>query len=309
MDLSIVTVTRNQFKILNKCLKSIEKYTSGLDFEMILLDNHSTTGDTEDISKNYSFVKLIKNDTNKGFAAASNQGAKLAKGEYLLFLNDDTELLENSIEEVFRFAKDKGDVIAGCKLLNTDLSHQHSISDLPTISNVISANLFLYKLFPKKRMFNKYYLNHYEIKEPIVVDYIVGAFLLCRRDTFERLGGFDTRFYLYTDEMDLCYRFNKLGGKVYYYPLTSIIHVGGATLKAESWFTIMNKNLSSVQYFQKHFKGLKFFLTVSVQYFGILIRIPLFFIIGLLKMDNYFLSRSYNFLKLLFVYPKNVFNK
>ncbi len=307
MDVSIVTVTRDQFEILDRCLKSIEKYTSGLEFEMILLDNHSTTGDTENITKNYPFVKLIKNDTNRGFAAASNQGAKLAKGDYLLFLNDDTELLENSVEKVFKFAKEKGDVIVGCKLLNTDHTHQVSTSDLPSLSNVIAANLFLYKLFPKSRRFNKYYLKHYNLTEPIQVDYIIGAFLFCKRDTFEHLEGFDTRFYLYTEEMDLCYRFNRSGGKVYYYPLTSIIHVGGATLKAESWFTIRNKNFSTVQYYQKHFKGIKFFLAVTVQYFGNFIRVPIFFIVGIIKMNNYFLSRSYNFVKLMFVYPKNVF--
>lgn len=307
MDVSIVTVTRDQFEILGKCLKSIEKNTSGLEFEMILLDNNSTTGDTEDISQKFPFVKLIKNNTNVGFAAASNQGAKLATGEYLLFLNDDTELLENSIEKTFRFAKEKGEVIVGCKLLNSDLTHQPSTSDLPTVSNVISANLFLYKLFPKSKILNKYYLVNYEVIEPKQVDFIIGAYLLCRRDTFIKLGGFDTRFYLYSEEMDLCYRFNKMGGKVYYYPLTSIIHIGGATLKAESWFTIRNKSFSVLQYYQKNFKGINFLSAASAHYLGILLRVPIFFFIGIFKLNNYYLSRSFNFIRLMFVYPKNVF--
>ena len=307
MDLSIVTVTKDLFAILDKCLESVAKYTSGLEFEMIVLDNNSTTGDTEEVTKKYPFVKLIKNDRNIGFAAASNKGAKLATGKYLLFLNDDTELLENSIEKVFQFIKEKGDIIVGCKLLNVDLTLQHTTADLPTLSNIISSNFFLYKLFPKSQKFNKYYLCYHDVNSPQIVDYISGAFLLCRKDTFEKLKGFDTRFYLYSEEMDFCHRFNTMGGNVYYYPLTSVIHIGGATLKAESWFTIRNKNFSVLQYYQKNFKGIKFLLAVGVQYWGILIRVPIFFLIGIFKLNYFYISRSFNFTRLMFVYPKNVF--
>jgi GT2 family glycosyltransferase len=307
MDVSIITVTRDQFELLGKCLRSIEKYTKGIEFEMIVIDNKSTKGDTEEITKKYNFVKLIKNSSNRGFAAASNQGAQIAIGKYLLFLNDDTELLENTIEKVYRFAEKMGKVIIGCKLLNSDQTHQPSTSELPNIKNIINSNFFLYSLFPKSKLFNKFYMNYSDIKEPVQVDYVIGAFLFIEKSSFLNLGGFDTRFYLYTEEMDFSYRFNKSGGKVYYFPNSSIIHIGGATLKAENWFTILHKNLSMIQYYQKNFSGLSFVIALSINYLGIFIRIPLFFLLGLIRRDKYFISRSYNFIKLLFIYPKNVF--
>ena len=308
IDVSIITVNYNSTELLKNCLESIEKFTQGISFEIIVVDNNSMTRDIEGLQQDCNGLTLIKNKVNEGFGTANNQGVKVAKGKYVLLLNNDTIFFENSIKKVFDFAESsEGNEIISCKLLNEDKSTQKSVYDFPTLLNVLTSNLFLYLLFPNSKYFNKYHLMNKGINRITEVDVVTGAFLFMHRKVFEGLGGFDERFFFYMDDTDLCYRHKKNNSKVIFFPETSIIHLKGKSAKGESWFKNKYQSLSTIKFFQKHFVGLKFFLALIIHYVGLLIRIPLFILGGILMMNKDLVARGFYYCRLIFIYPANEF--
>jgi GT2 family glycosyltransferase len=308
VDVSVIIVNYNSDDLLAQCLASIYKYSKGVSFEVIIVDNNSTVGNVEEVVKGYEGLLLIRNNVNAGFGAANNQGLMAAGGKYVLFLNNDTILIENAVKSVYEFAKNQeSPAIVGCKILNSDKTLQKSVYDFPSLLNVITSNLFLYVLFPKSKYFNKYHLMNKQINRITEVDVVTGAFLLMERSAAIELEGFDERFFLYNEETDLCYRFKKTGRKVYYYPFASIIHLKGGSVNKNMRGRYKNEFLTTIQYFQKHFKGYKYHIAVLVQYLGKLIRIPVFLSISLITFDRKIFLRAYYHLLDLFAFPKNQF--
>jgi GT2 family glycosyltransferase len=308
IDVSVIIVNYNSFELLDNCLHSIFVFTNEITIEVIVVDNNSEQGNVSKIINKYPGVILIKNSSNLGFAAANNQGIKLANGNYILFLNNDTLFLENTIKKVFDWTlSQQYDIVLGCKLLNKDGSLQISFSDFLNVSNSITSNLFLYLLFPKSKYFNKYHLSKSKITKPIEVDYVVGAFLYCSKKVAVDLKGFDDRFFFYAEEMDFCYRFKKQGGRVYYFPDSAIIHIGGATAEKSSWFVYKNKWISTIQFYQKHYTGYKFFSSLLANYVGALIRIPIFVILGVIRGNKNLIYRGFYNCRVIFYYPSNKF--
>lgn len=132
IDISIIIVSYNNFDILKQCLNSIYKFTSKISFEIIIVDNNSSEKGLTKIVDGYSELKLIRNKENKGFSKANNQGLELAQGRYILFLNNDTELIEDVLYKLVEFSDSSElDYLIGVKLLNTDFTLQHSIVDFP----------------------------------------------------------------------------------------------------------------------------------------------------------------------------------
>ena len=310
VDVSIIVVNYNGFNLLKNCLTTLFKFADGFTFETILIDNNSTEGNIEEVIKGFDKVTLIKNHVNLGFSRANNIGLKLAKGKYILFLNNDVFFTENSIKKILDFAeKNNGKTFIGCKLLNPDKTWQTSTANFTSLLNFISSNFFLYLLYPSSPYFNKYYLQKKNIEIPIEVDYILGAFLFGGRELLLKLNGFDERFFFYAEDIDLCYRLSLIGGKTIFYPGTSVVHIGAASVKSNQWFKYKNKAISELQFFQKHKKGIKLLIGIIVHYLGNLIRIPITFIIGTIKFDKQLLIRSYYHMKLLLIYPKNLFKE
>lgn len=308
IDVSVITVNYNSIELLKNCLDSLQKFTKDINYEIIVVDNNSVTGDIDKLLKDYDRITLVKNDVNKGFGSANNQGVKIAKGKYVLLLNNDTILFENSIKKVFDFTESlKGNIIIGCKLLNEDRSIQKSVYDFPTLLNVFTSNFFLYLIFPKSKYFNKYHLMNKGLNDVTEVDVVTGAFLFMDRKIFDSLGGFDERFFFYMDDTDLCYRHKKNNGKVIYYPETSITHLKGKSVKGESWFKNKHQSISTIKFFQKHFVGLKFFLAIIFHNAGLLVRIPLFILGGILMLNKDLIRRGFFNFRLIFLYPANQF--
>lgn len=308
LDLSILIINYDSFKLLENCLSSLYRQTNDINIEVIVIDNNSSEGNIDDVVSDFDEIILIKNKVNKGFGAANNQGLKIARGKYVLFLNNDTLLLENSLKKVFDFAESLNEnSIIGCKLLNEDKSLQHSAFDFPSLCNVFTSNFFLYALFPKNKFFNKYHQMNNRINKTTEVDVVTGAFLFGCTKEIREISGFDERFFFYNEETDLCYRFKLNGGKVYYYPGTAIIHLKGGTANKISWFAYKNQSLSTIKFFQKHFSGINYMSMLVTHYIGIFIRIPIFLIIGLVTFNQNLLIRTFYYLKLLFIYPENLF--
>ncbi len=305
---SIIIVNYNSFDLLDKCLKSLIRFTKLKDYEIIVVDNNSTQGKIEDILNQYKGINLIKNSTNRGFAAANNQAIRIAKSEYILLLNNDTEFIEDTISKILDFYKKRNErLLIGCKLLNEDGSLQPSVYQFPTILNIFSSNFFLYRVFPKSKRFNKYYLKELVIKEPIEVDVVIGAVIFCKKSDLMKLNGFDERFYFYAEETDLCKRFKDLGGKVIYYPNTAIYHKGGGATGNNSWFKYKHQAIAYIKYYQKHFTGINLALILFFHFSGVLLRIPILFISGIFLLDKHLIIRAFYYLKQIFIYPKNEF--
>lgn len=308
VDVSIIIVNYNGFDLLKNCLNTLYKYADGFNFEVILIDNNSIEGDIEEVVKGFDKVKLIKNKINLGFSRANNIGLNLAQGKYVLFLNNDIYFTENSIKKIFDFAEGNNEkTFIGCKLLNPDKSWQTSTACFPSLLNFLSSNFFLYRLFPSSSYLNKYYLQKKKINVPIEVDYVLGAFLFGDRGVLLKLNGFDERFFFYAEDIDLCYRLSLIGGKTIFYPETSVVHIGGASVKNNQWFKYKNKAISELQFFQKHKNGIELIFGIIIHYSGNLIRIPITFIVGTIMLNKQLLIRSYFHAKLLFIYPKNLF--
>jgi GT2 family glycosyltransferase len=308
VDVSIIIVNYNQFKILKECLNSITQWTDEIEYEIILVDNNSLDIDVDFLIDNFKKIKILRNSVNKGFAAANNQGIEIAQGKYILLLNNDTILIENSIQIVFNYIEANIDSkVVGCRLLNIDRTHQESFVEFPNLFNTFTESLFLYKIFKNSTIFSKYAKSFQKIETPIEVDVVRGAFMFCEADTLRKINGFDERFYFYSEETDLCYRVKSLGLKVLFYPDTSIIHLGGATAQSDNAFYFKNQAISKIQFYQKHFNFYKRFLVICIYKFGILLRIPLYLILGIFRIDTKYLTKAFYYFLQLLIHPKNKF--
>ena len=236
IDLSIIVVSYNTQKLLKQCLKSLKLKAKSLklkmknekcqmlNLEVIVVDNNSTDGSKKMINDQWPMVKLIANNKNLGFAKASNQGIKIARGKYILLLNSDTIVKRRALLELVNFAeKEKRAGGAAPRLLNTDGSIQASCFRFPSLRGAIKEFWL-----GNKGSFSKYFPN---TSKPTVVDAAVGATLLLPQKTIKKIGLLDERYFMYFEDFDYCLRMKKEGLKLYYLPEVSIIHLHGASSK------------------------------------------------------------------------------
>ncbi len=239
MDLSIIIVNYNVKEFLQNLLHSIDKAAQGIKHEVIIVDNASDDGSVEYLRKNFlqqDKIKLIANKKNMGFGRANNQGLKIAKGKFLLLLNPDTLLSEDSLKKMIGFLEESPDAgMAGCKILNPDgtlqLACRRSFPG-PWVSFCKVTGLST--LFPNSRLYAKYNLTYLDENETYEVDAISGSFMMLKKQVYDKVGGFDEDFFMYGEDLDLCYRIQKSGYKVYYTHSTQIIHYKGESTKRSS---------------------------------------------------------------------------
>lgn len=218
--ISTIIITFNSQNQIEECFKSLE-INKKIQLEILVVDNNSIDKTCQIIQKKFFHVKLIKNKANIGFAKACNQGAKIAKGKYLLFLNPDTIVKPGCIEKVVDFLEKKKDAaVVGCKMLNTDGSLQSSCGNFPSISNIILDRIPIINKIFKTVLIRQ---EDFYTKEQNL-DWVSGAFFLVKKDVFFKLGGFNERYFMYIEEIDFCYRAKKAGYKIYYNPKAEIIH-------------------------------------------------------------------------------------
>ena len=225
MRLTIIVVNFNTSAFILSCLQSIRDCVCGMEYEVIVVDNRSTDGSYHLIQEKFSDLCLIENTTNLGFARAVNQGFRRAKGEYLLVLNPDVTLTPGSIGKAINFLDTHPDVgLLLPKLVNPDGSLQFSCRTFYNFSTILFRRTPLGKIFPNHRVIRKHLMmdwNHEEIRE---VDWGLGACMFLRREALKGENIFDERFFLYFEDVDLCFRMKKEGWKVIYYPEAVMIH-------------------------------------------------------------------------------------
>lgn len=232
-DLSIVIVSYNSKDLLRNCLFSIFKNIQNIELEVIVVDNNSSDGTKEMLVKEFPHVHLILNEKNLGFAEANNLGIKAATGKYVFLLNPDTLVLEGDFRKLIDFLKEHSEIgIIGPKVLNSDFSLQRQCKrGWPTFWNSVCYVSGLWKIFNKtqwqKKVFGGYFLLEKDDNEMSEVDQISGAAMIIRREVFEKIGFLDSSYFLYWEDSDFCYRTQKGGFKVFYYPYIKILHYGG----------------------------------------------------------------------------------
>lgn len=221
IDLSIVTVTYNSEKYIKKLLDSLDKFIPERS-EVIVVDNNSSDN-TLNILKSRKNIHLIENDSNDGFAKGSNKGAEEARGEYLLFLNPDTDIIDDSINSLLDFIKNTSDAgVVAPTLIEPSGKIQPSVRNLPSIIRALEQ----YYLGVK----NSYDAYVPEGNTPIEVESVFGAAIMMKQEVFEKIGGFDERYFMYFEDLELCKKIRELGFKIYYLPKTKFIHVVGGSI-------------------------------------------------------------------------------
>jgi len=234
MDLSIIIVSWNVKELLKKCLASIEKNQGQLDSEIFVIDNASGDGSAKMVKTDFPQIKLIANQTNRGFAAANNQGIKQSQGKYILLLNPDTEILPNALSAMINFMDQNAEIgISGCKLLNPDKTLQFSVRRFPRLKAIILIFLKLAKIWPHNKTLNHYLARDFDYTAAQPVDQVMGAFFLIRQKVIEAIGLLDEKFFIWFEEVDFCRRAKLAGWEVWYYPQAKIIHHGGQSFKQQ----------------------------------------------------------------------------
>ena len=232
-QLSVVIVNYNVREFLHHALVSLQKAMKGIRGEVIVVDNASDDGSVEMVRKRFPSVHLIASKSNLGFAKANNLALKRARGKYILLINPDTLVQEDTLEVMLKFFEENQDVgLAGCKVLNPDGSFQLPCRrSFPTPWVAFTKISGLAALLPKSRLFGQYNLTYLSPDETYEIDAVSGSFMMVRRKVCEQVGGLDEEFFMYGEDLDWCYRIQKAGWKNYYVHSTKIIHYKGESTK------------------------------------------------------------------------------
>jgi len=253
VKLSIIIVSWNVAKDLSNCLKSIGEYPPSGEFEIIVVDNASTDGTVEAVEKNFPEVVIVNNRKNMGFAAANNQGIKLARGQHILLLNPDTIIHPNSIDQLISFMEDNSDVGAcGPKLLNEDGTVQRSVRRFPSFRAAFYRHTIFKLLGIFKKQYRKWLMKDFSYDCQAEVCQLMGAALLTRKSVLEEVGGMDERFFMYYEEVDLCYRIKKAGWRIVFTPESEVTHLGGRSAEQVPAGKRIMMLMSMLAFFKKH---------------------------------------------------------
>ena len=233
MKLSVIIVNYNVRQFLENSLASIGRALEGIEGEVFVVDNASDDGSADMVRAKFPSVRLVENRENLGFARANNIALRLTGGEFILLINPDTVVQEDTFRVMLRFFSEVPDAgIAGCRILNPDGSFQLPCRrSFPTPWVAFTKIFGLAALFPKSRLFGSYNLTYLSEDETYSVDAVSGSFMMVRREAYAKVGGLDESFFMYGEDLDWCYRFGIAGFRVYYVHTTKIIHFKGESTK------------------------------------------------------------------------------
>lgn len=273
MKLSIVIVNYNVKYFLDQCLHAALKACTRVSSEIIVVDNDSVDGSCQMVTEKYPEVKLIANNENLGFSKANNQAIRIAKGEYILLLNPDTVVEEDSFARIVDFMDKTPDAGGlGVKMIDgRGRFLPESKRGLPTPSVAFWKMFGFSKLFPHSRRFSQYHLGYLDNDQIHEVDVLAGAFMLLRKETLDKVGLLDEDYFMYGEDIDLSYRIVKGGYKNYYFPETTIIHYKGESTKKGSINYVKIFYNAMIIFAGKHFsKG-------NARRYAILINLAIYF--------------------------------
>lgn len=249
MDLSVIIVSWNTREVLRACLESVARQQSNATVEVWVVDNASSDGSAQMVWEAFPDVHLIENRENVGFARANNAAIAASTGRYVLLLNSDTVVHPGAFDVLVRFLDEHPEAgAAGPHTLNPDGSLQISCYPSPTLARELWFLLHLDRLRP----YGSYDMATWSTSQPRAVDAVLGACLIVRRTILEQIGALDPAYFMYSEEIDLCYRIRRAGWRIYWTPQAKIVHYGGQSTRQEAASMFMQLYRSKVLFYRKN---------------------------------------------------------
>ena len=259
MDLSIIIVAFRGYKELRETIEAVFKSQITYSFEVIVVDNGSADGTAENVerdfpSSQYPNLKLVHN-SNNGFSKGNNLGVKNSTGEYVLLLNPDTAVYPDALQKCMDYINLHKDIGAlGCKLIKRDGSLDLAARrSFPNPVNAFAKFTGLHKLFPKNKKLGAYNLNHSSADEIADVDALCGAFMLMPREVYNKVGMLDEEYFMYGEDIDLCYKIKQDGHRVVYYPEAVTFHFKGASSRKTPYKMLYHFHNAMWIFYRKHY--------------------------------------------------------
>lgn len=267
-ELSIVIVNWNGKAFLKSCLESLVREGSGLDAEIIVVDNGSSDGSPEMVRELFKEVKLICNRENVGFARGNNIGLRECRGEWICLVNSDVEVMSGSIKCMVSYMREHPKVgMMGPKVIDSASGITPNYREFPSLWNLFCRALALDKIFPPSRIFGGYFMNYFDGTHMRKVDVIAGTFWLLRKKALDEAGWLDEDFFMYGEDIDLCKRLKRSGWDILYFPEAEIMHHGGGSSQSDPIRFFIEQQRSNYLYWRKHHRpisGVGFILILMV---------------------------------------------
>ncbi|NQT33742.1 glycosyltransferase family 2 protein [bacterium] len=277
---TVVVVTYNSKTTIGECLDSLTESVSSGFLKVVVVDNASSDGTAEEVERSYSWVHLVRNDYNGGFAAGNNLARSYIEGNYCFFLNPDSKVGPYCSSKLVDFLDRYDDVACvGPAVLNYQLRKTISYHAYTGLFTSLWAAAGLQHPFPLNRIKGRWRISRKSIGTLVTVDRLIGAALMIRREALDQIGWFDERFFLFSEEEDLCLRLSQAGWKIYYNPEVYIIHRGAASVKQAKSLAIASANWSRYLYMRKHHNR----LSAEISRFAWIKGIGLRYLLALLK--------------------------
>lgn len=296
--LTIVIVNWNGYGVINNCLQSIDMCTSRSELEVIVVDNGSTDGSVEMIEHKFPKVIIIKNKQNQGFGKANNIGIALAQTEFILLLNSDTVVKEDTIKKCLSYMMSNNVGVVGCRVEFPDGRFQSSYFRYQGLMDLFLIRLIGVVTIVKKNLVPTRYWGR-EFKEIKEVDVIAGCFFLIRKEVVNATGVFDEDFFMYGEEEEWCWRIKKAGWKIVYYPHASILHFHGYSSKKASAHIAIESQRAPLLVLHKTRGVFIAWIGNFIIFLGLLLRVPFKLTKGIILK---WFHRSYD--KQIMILPK-----
>ncbi|MCW5946645.1 MAG: glycosyltransferase family 2 protein [Fimbriimonadales bacterium] len=254
LRVSVTVCSWNTCDELRACLQSLDAVRGEVEFEVIVWDNASEDGSADMVESEFAWVRLLRSQSNLGFGGGHNAAMSHAVGEILMPLNSDAKVHPGALSKLSEFMSAYADVgIVGPKLLNPDGTLQYSCRKFPTPLAAVFRNTPLGRLFPNNRFSREYLMQDWPHDQARDVDWVSGAAFCMSRECYEKTQGFDEQFFMYMEDVDLCYRAHELGFRVVYYPEAVVTHAIGRSTDLVANKMIVQFHKSMMLFYKKHY--------------------------------------------------------
>lgn len=256
IDVSVIVVNYNTAHLLHDMRAALDRSAQGMKIELIIIDNASRDDSAGVLRRDFADATLIFNDTNVGFGRANNQGLAHAHGRHILLLNTDAFVAPDTLPKTVAYMDEHRDCgVLGVRLEGRDGVLQPCCRYFPTPWNVFLKRTGWHSVFRGTRLVDDMHWDHRSVRE---CDWVIGCYFLVRREVVEKVGLFDDRYFLYSEEVDLCWETKAAGWKVVFFPHTTVVHLGGESAKSDATLTA-GRQISALQvesellFFRKHY--------------------------------------------------------
>ncbi len=292
-DLSVVIVSWNTRELLRACLRSLEACGEGLELEVWVVDNASDDGSADMVEGEFPGVRLVRNEKNRGFAAANNQALRRARGRHALLLNPDTEVTPGALRRAVDEAEAR-DAAVAARLLDPDGTLQHSCFRFPRLGVDLLEALYLHLLLPERLRGRLLLGGHWDHDEAREVDWVVGAFLLVPRQALDEAGLLPEEYFIFGEDMEWCWRLARAGYPVRYLPVAEVVHHGNqaAGRRSPAW-RIRRTHATKYRFCRARYGRLRTLLHRLVDLTGYGIRAAAFTLMGLASPRRRRQAREY----------------